>query len=137
MKTYIAAFIPLQDHWSVLFADFELATQGDTLESAFLAAQNALSGRLQSIVEDGEDLVKPLTMTQAKNRIKQWCKEESMKLPEDTIYQMVPCDDPKVKLVRVNVSFPETVLERIDSKAKILGMTRSSFLSLSAQAYHI
>lgn len=58
-----------------------------------------------------------------------------MRLPEGTLFQMVPCEVPNTKLVRVNVSFPETVLERIDAKAKLAGMTRSGFPATAAQQY--
>ena len=49
MKTCFAAFIPDGTTWAVLFADLELATQGDTLDSAFLHAQDALRGRMQAM----------------------------------------------------------------------------------------
>lgn len=74
-------------------------------------------------------------MARARDKILLWCREEGMELPEGTLYQMVPCDVPATRLVRVNVSFPETVLERIDAKARLAGMSRSGFLAAAAQAY--
>lgn len=134
MKTYFAAFIPSDGQCSVLFADFELAAQGDTLEDAFAAAQDALRGRTKCMVEDREALPEASDMARARDKIALWCREEGMELPEGTLYQMVPCDVPATRLVRVNVSFPETVLERIDAKARLAGMSRSGFLA-AAQAY--
>lgn len=140
MGIYVAAFIPSggqsgsrcdrgcygyrQQRWAVLFADFELSTQGDTLEEAFAAAQEALRGRVKCMLEDGDPLPEASDMVQARAHIARWCEEEDMHLPEGTLFQMVP-----------NVSFPETVLERIDAKAKLAGMTRSGFLAAAAQQY--
>lgn len=135
MKTYFAAFIPSDGQWAVLFADFELSTQGDTLEEAFAAAREALRGRVKCMVEDGETPPEPSDMIQARTRIGRWCDAEELSLPEGTLFQMVPCDVPAARLVRVNVSFPESVLERIDAKAKLAGMTRSGFLAAAAQQY--
>ena len=135
MKTYFAAFIPSDGQWAVLFADFELSTQGDTLGEAFAAAQEALHGRVKCMMEDGEALPEPSDMVQARSRIAHWCAEEDLPLPEGTLFQMVPCEEVSTRLVRVNVSFPESVLERIDAKAKLAGMTRSGFLAAAAQAY--
>lgn len=136
MKTYFAAFIPSEGQWAVLFADFELSTQGDTLDEAFAAAQEALRGRVKCMLEDGEALPEPSDMVQARSRIAHWCAEEDLPLPEGTLFQMVPCEEVTgTRLVRVNVSFPESVLERIDAKAKLAGMTRSGFLAAAAQRY--
>ncbi|WP_297828709.1 type II toxin-antitoxin system HicB family antitoxin [uncultured Desulfovibrio sp.] len=135
MKTYFAAFIPSDGQWAVLFADFELSTQGDTLGEAFAAAQEALHGRVKCMMEDGEALPEPSDMVQARSRIAHWCAEEDLPLPEGTLFQMVPCEEVSTRLVRVNVSFPESVLERIDAKAKLAGMTRSGFLAVAAQRY--
>lgn len=151
MGIYVAAFIPSggqsssrcdrgsygyrQQRWAVLFADFELSTQGDTLEEAFAAAQEALRERVKCMLEDGDPLPEASDMVQARAHIARWCEEEDMHLPEGTLFQMVPCEVPNARLVRVNVSFPETVLERIDAKAKLAGMTRSGFLAAAAQQY--
>lgn len=135
MKTYFAAFIPDGEKWSVLFADFELATQGDDLHTAFYAASEALSGRVKAILEDGEPLPEPSDAAHARAAIAEWCKEEGLALPEGTLLQLVPCDEETERLVRINVSFPEHVLKRIDSKARAHGMTRSGFLAAAAQAY--
>ena len=137
MLTYVAAFIPCDDHWSVLFADFELATQGDSLENAFFSAQDALNGRLQSIAEDGEQILNPLSMDEAKNKIIKWCDDASLKLPKNTIFQLVPTEKPKTKLVNFTISLPETIVDRIDTKAKMLGVSRNKFFAISAQAYQI
>mgnify|MGYP004552250641 FL=1 len=137
MKTYFAAFIPdgETETWSVLFADFELATQGNDLNTAFSAASEALSGRVKAMLEDGESLPEPSDAAHAGAAIAEWCKEEGLPLPEGTLLQLVPCDDETERLVRVNVSFPAHVLKRIDSKARAHGMTRSGFLAAAAQAY--
>ncbi len=135
MRTYFAAFIPSGDPWAVLFADFELATQGDTPAEAFAAAQEALRGRVKCMAEDGDPTPEPSDLDRARSRIARWCADEGLTLPEDTLFQMVPCEEFSSRLVRVNVSFPQSVLERIDAKAKLAGMSRSAFLAVAAGAY--
>lgn len=100
MKTYFAAFIPDGETWSVLFADFELATQGDGLCTAFYAASEALSGRVKAILEDEEPLPEPSDAAHARAVIAEWCKEEELALPEGTLLQLVPCDEETERLVR-------------------------------------
>ncbi len=96
MKTCFAAFIPDGTTWAVLFADLELATQGDTLDSAFLHAQDALRGRMQAMMEDKESLPEALSdasdLAQAKEKIMAWCKAEALDLPGGTLFLPVPCD---------------------------------------------
>ena len=78
MKTYFAAFIPEGETWSVLFADFELATQGGDVFAAFSAATEALSGRVKAMLEDGETVPEPSDAAHARKAIADWCKEEGL-----------------------------------------------------------
>ncbi len=135
MKTYFAAFIPQGGEWEVLFADFELAAQGSTLDEAFFQAESALKGRVASMLEDKEKLPPASNIEKAKEKIGEWCRQEGVELPEGTLFQLIPCEVKEPTLVRVNVSFPSTVLERIDAKASLAGMTRSRFLAAAAQAW--
>jgi len=47
------------DRYSVVFADFELATFGDGLADAMYMAADAASGRILSMLNEGEKLPKP------------------------------------------------------------------------------
>ncbi|MDR0910652.1 MAG: type II toxin-antitoxin system HicB family antitoxin [Spirochaetaceae bacterium] len=54
---YPACFYPEDDgRYSVEFADFDLATFGNDLGDAVYMASDALSGRILSMLEDGEKL---------------------------------------------------------------------------------
>ena len=85
------------------------------------------------MMEDKELLQCASDLAQAKEKIMAWCKAEDMELPKGTLFQLVPCDVAELRLVRVNVFFPETVLRRIDTKAQLAGMSRSAFLARAAR----
>ena len=56
---YPACFYPEEGgRFSVVFADFELATFGDNLNDAMYMASDAAAGRILAILEDGEKLPK-------------------------------------------------------------------------------
>jgi predicted RNase H-like HicB family nuclease len=57
---YPACFYPEDDgRFSVVFADFELATFGDDLADAMYMAADAAAGRILFMLEDGEKLPVP------------------------------------------------------------------------------
>jgi predicted RNase H-like HicB family nuclease len=57
---YPACFYPEDDgRFSVVFADFELATFGDDLSDAAYMAADAVSGRILSMLKDREKLPPP------------------------------------------------------------------------------
>jgi hypothetical protein len=51
----------------------------------------------------------------------------------DTVCLVPVALEPSAKLVRVNVSFRESMLRRIDEESKRLGMTRSAFIAEAAR----
>lgn len=53
---YPAMFYPEEKGFAVVFADMELATQGDTLEQAMIMAEEALTGRIFLMLAGGEKL---------------------------------------------------------------------------------
>jgi len=58
--TYPACFYPEDNgRFSVVFVDFELATFGDGLAETMHMAADAASGRIISMLNDGETLPKP------------------------------------------------------------------------------
>ena len=64
---YPACFYPEEDgRYSVVFADFELATFGDTLADAMGMAIEAAAGRIFSLLEDGEALPAPSELKKVK-----------------------------------------------------------------------
>ena len=68
--TYPACFYPENDgHFSVIFADFELATFGDNLAEAMYMAADAAAGRILSLLNDGEKLPEPGNIKKIKPEI--------------------------------------------------------------------
>ena len=64
---YPACFYQEDDgRFSVVFTDFELATFGDGLADAMYMAADAISGRILSILNDGEKLPKPSNIKKIK-----------------------------------------------------------------------
>ena len=65
--TYPACFYQEDDgRFSVVFADFELATFGDSLADAMHMAADAAAGRILSMLNDGEKLPKPSNIKKIK-----------------------------------------------------------------------
>lgn len=59
MYIYPAVFYKDESGYSVVFYDIELATMGETLEDAFIMAEEALTGRIRLLLKDGQTLPKP------------------------------------------------------------------------------
>ena len=56
MYIYPAFFYKDNGGYSVVFKDLELATGGSTLQEALLMAEEALTGRVYLMLQDGETL---------------------------------------------------------------------------------
>ncbi len=124
MTTYIGLLRkdPRSD-FGVDFPDFPgCVTAGTSIEEAVSMAREALSGHIESMVADGEDIPEPSDLgTVLKDR------ENKGAVPI-----LVPVELPG-KAVRVNVIVPDRDLKAIDSYAKRHGMTRSGFLVSAAR----
>ena len=105
--------------YGVDFPDFQgCITAGSTLDEAKDMAVEAPDFYIEDMVADGETLPTPSTL------------ETVMADPHNTdaVAFLVEISDTKEKAVRVNVTFPESILKKIDATAKARGMTRSGFL---------
>lgn len=110
--------------FGVSFPDFPgVATAGTTLDEARSMAEEALAFHVEGLVTDGEAIPEPSTL------------EEIMANPEnrDGVAILVELKSGAPKVVRVNVTLPEDVLERIDQYAQAHGFTRSAFLAKAAK----
>jgi predicted RNase H-like HicB family nuclease len=98
-------------------------TAGRTLDEARAFAMEALALHLEGLAEDGEAIPAPSSlediMAEAANR--------------DAVAVLVPAPETADKIVRVNITLPETVLKAIDREAERQGMTRSGFLVRAAK----
>jgi predicted RNase H-like HicB family nuclease len=125
MRQYIGLIHKEADSdFGVSFPDFPgVATAGTTLDDARLMAEEALALHIEGMVADGDPIPAPSTL------------DEIMNDPQNrdgvAILVAVRTDAPKI--VRVNVTLPEDVLEQIDRFAAAHGFTRSGFLTQAAK----
>jgi predicted RNase H-like HicB family nuclease len=110
--------------YSVSFPDFPgCITAGTSLDEARDFAAEALALHLEGMAEDGEAVPEPTSL------------EAIMADVENRNCVAILVDTPKLpdKIVRVNITLPEPLLDAIDKKAESLGMTRSGFLARAAK----
>ena len=121
MRHYIALIHKDADSdYGVSFPDFPgCVTAGSTLQDALTMAQEALAGHMGILAEDGETIPAQSDM------------DGVMARPEnrDGVAILVPAPEPDEKIVRVNITFPEGLLKRIDAVAD----NRSKFLAVAAE----
>jgi predicted RNase H-like HicB family nuclease len=113
-----------ESDFGVSFPDFPGAiTAGTSLDDARAMAEEALAFHVEGMVADGEAIPEPSTL------------EAVMSDPDnkDGVVILVGVKTDARKAVRVNVTFPEDVLERIDRFAASHGYTRSGFLTRAAK----
>ena len=124
MATYIAFLHKDSDSdFGVSFPDFPgCVTAGTTLEEARQLAGEALELHIDGMNEDGERIPAPSSL------------DEVMELPEavDAVVLVVNVKRKAPKVVRVNVTFSEGVLDEIDRFVKRQGTSRSAFLASAA-----
>jgi predicted RNase H-like HicB family nuclease len=108
--------------FGVEFPDFPgCITAAKSLSEAHAMAQEALNAHIEFMAEDGEVIPNPSSI------------EEIMlkKANKGTVAIIVDAINPYA-VKRVNLTFREDVLEKIDRFAKSNGLTRSSFLASAA-----
>jgi predicted RNase H-like HicB family nuclease len=126
MHDYIALIHKeAESDFGVSFPDFPGAvTAGRTLEEARIMAAEALALHVDGLIEDGEALPAPSSldeiMVDRENR-------------DGAVIVVRVKSAVRGKAVRVNVTLPQDVLERIDRYADAHGYTRSGFLARAAR----
>lgn len=127
MASYIALVRKAPDtDYSVDFPDFPgCITAGVTLDEAVRMANEALQIHVRGMLEDGDPMPAPSSV------------EAVMADPENledlVLTFLVQVNEPTGKAVRVNVTFDEHLLSKIDDFAKQQGQTRSGFLADAAR----
>ncbi len=126
MAAYIGLLRKESDSdFGVSFPDFPgCVTAGTSLDEARAFAAEALAFHIEGLLEDGDDLPAPSTL------------EDVMADSENAGAVAVLVDSPAVKrpAARINISIDPFVLKQIDAYTERVGMTRSGFISLAAQA---
>ncbi|WP_214475221.1 type II toxin-antitoxin system HicB family antitoxin [Mesorhizobium sp. dw_380] len=110
--------------FGVSFPDFPgVITAGKDLDDARSMAEEALALHIEGLVEDGDAVPEPSSleavMADADNR--------------DGVAILVAVKTEARKTVRINVTLPDDVLQRIDAFAEAHGYTRSGFLAKAAE----
>ncbi|MGE6740976.1 type II toxin-antitoxin system HicB family antitoxin [Allorhizobium pseudoryzae] len=110
--------------YGVSFPDFPgVITAGTDLDDARRMAEEALAFHVEGMIEDGEAIPEPSSL------------EEVMSVQDnrDAVAVLVPLKNQAKKAVRLNITLPEDVLEKIDAYAEAHGLTRSGFLAQAAR----
>jgi predicted RNase H-like HicB family nuclease len=110
--------------YGVSFPDFPgVVTAGKDLDDARAMAEEALSLHIDGLVDDGEAVPEASSL------------EDVMACPEhrDGVAILIAVKTEAPKTVRVNVTLPAEVLERIDRFTESRSYTRSGFLARAAQ----
>lgn len=125
MRHYIGLIHKETDSdYGVSFPDFPgVIAAGSSLDHAREMAQEALAFHVEGMIEDGDPISEPSTI------------EAVMANPEnrDGVVILVTLKAPQSKSVRINVTFPDDVLQQIDDYAQAHGLTRSGFLARAAK----
>lgn len=127
---YPATFTPHTDgtgRYDVTFADLPgCVSQGASLENAIRMAQEALGLHSGSMVEDGDTLPEPSSLEGARRKDEREAREEEYAIPDGTLYQFVVADVKKKEAapIRLSISLKPVIVERTDSVAAELGLTR-------------
>ncbi|MER9108576.1 type II toxin-antitoxin system HicB family antitoxin [Mesorhizobium sp. M7A.F.Ca.US.010.02.1.1] len=125
MKQYIGLIHKDADSdFGVSFPDFPgVITAGKDLDDARSMAEEALALHIEGLVEDGGAVPEPSSleavMADADNR--------------DGVAILVSAQTQTRKTVRINVTLPDDILQRIDAFAEAHGYTRSGFLAKAAE----
>ncbi|HTV67907.1 MAG TPA: type II toxin-antitoxin system HicB family antitoxin [Rhizobiaceae bacterium] len=125
MKHYIGLIHKEADSdFGVSFPDFPgLITAGTDLDDANAMAAEALAFHIEGMIADGEAVPEPSSI------------EDIMANPENRsgVVVLVPAKTDAKKVVRVNITLPEDVLNEVDAYAEANGFTRSGFLTQAAK----
>ncbi len=125
MKTYIGLFEYEQGKqgFSVVFPDFPgLITAGDSYEEALQMAHDALSGHLEFLQEEGEEIPKPSPIELIQETWEDWDEWKN-----NYSFLVVPVavflKNKKVKTIQIELE--ETLIEKID----MISSNRSEFIN--------
>ena len=110
--------------YGVSFPDFPgCITVGSDLDEARARAEQVLAFHVEGMMEDGTLIPDPSALDRVMADL----------VNRDGVAILVPLEPMAVKSVRVDVTIPEDVLDRIDRFAAERGMDRSGFLTQAAR----
>ncbi|WJH40521.1 type II toxin-antitoxin system HicB family antitoxin [Aliirhizobium terrae] len=110
--------------YGVSFPDFPgIVTAGTTLDEARQMAEEALAFHVDGMIEDGDAVPEPSSLENV-------MADETNR---DGVAILVTLKTQTTKVVRVNITLPEDVLQTIDAYAEANGLSRSGFLARAAR----
>ena len=112
--------------WSVVVPDLAgCFSAGDTLEEAMIQAEDAITGWIETALDDGQAIPPPTRIEELRAAHPEF---------EGWTWALVKVDPAMLDdtLERVNISLPRRVLRRLDARAKSTGETRSGFIARMA-----
>lgn len=100
---------------------------GDSYEDALANAREAIECHVEGMLEDGEPVPQAMSIERHKNN----------EFAQDAVFALVSVDLSKLsgKAKRVNITFPERLLNQVDTYAGSHGETRSGLLASAALEY--
>ena len=110
--------------YGVSFPDLPgVVSAGATLDEARQMAAEALALHVEGMGDEGEAIPEPSSL------------ESIMAVAEhrDAVAVLIPIAEGTPRVVRVNITLPQEVLEEIDAYAEQRGFTRSGFLAAAAK----
>ncbi len=129
MATVVALVHKSDAAYGVSFPDFPGATSGGATETeALQRARDGLALHVESMVKDGDPMPALRSLEELRAE-----PEFSEDFTEAAAVALVDVDMPG-KSIRLNITLDETLVTRIDRRAKAVGETRSGFLAAAARA---
>ena len=112
--------------WGVVVPDLPgCFSAGDTLEEALIQAEDAITGWIETAIDDGQEIPKPSHIEALRAAHPEF---------EGWLWALVKVDPAMLDdtFERVNISLPRRVLHRLDARARSAGETRSGFIARMA-----
>jgi predicted RNase H-like HicB family nuclease len=100
---------------------------GRTIDEALTMAKEAVELHLEGLVEEGQAIPQPGTIDDYQTR----------REFRDGVWALVSVDEStlRIKVVRLNITMPERVLDAVDRYAAVSGNSRSGLLVRAVSAY--
>ncbi len=141
MEYYLVAFVPdspddKEQGYCLFSPDFpEALSQGSSIKECMEMATDVLQVTVEAYAEEKRKIPSPCDIETARARINKRMEEYGISVDGEILYQYIPVIVPDVTLSKIRISLTKSVLEEIDYRAKLHGMTRSKFIVAACRAY--
>lgn len=135
---YVAGIIREADGsgYSVYFPDVpNVAAGGQNILEAITNAEDGLCVALRAMAAQRQDIPQPSDIETVKEKVRAEREADGLPYPKDALYQYISAPVLDNVSKRINITVPRSVLDDIDKKAKLAGLSRSGFFVEAAQEY--